>query len=382
MNVYVQFLTYVRRTILRARTRSLLTVLGTALALALFAFVRSLETGVQDLSRSANQPVLVVFETSRFCPLTSDLPMRYADEVARMPGVRAVLPTLLFINACRTNLDLVTLHGVPPEALAGTHPMEVREGSKGELVSGRDVALVGARLAERRGLKPGDRLRLSEINLDVKVGAVVETTGAGMDNVAFVPLDVLQPSLKKQGKVTQLFVYLQEGANPQEIARQIDERYRGDQVQTDTKTMQAFVQGAVGEVGEVVGFGRILGYLAVFVVVLILGNTVYISAQTRVTELGTMETVGAPRGLLASLLVTESVLLALAGAAVGVGAVLVWLEVAPVTLGIEGFGIDLKPGAGLVVQAALLALGIGLVAALGPVIELWRRPLALAVKPT
>jgi putative ABC transport system permease protein len=299
-----------------------------------------------------------------------------------MPGVRQVLPTLLFINACRTNLDLVTLHGIPPEALAGTHDMQVRSGSVAELAAGRDVALVGARLAERRGLKPGDRLRMSEINLDVRVGAVVETGGAGMDNVAFVPLDVLQPSLKKQGKVTQIFVYLEPGTDANALARQIDERYRGDQTQTDTKTLQAFVQGAVGEVGEVVGFGRILGYLAVAVVVLILGNTVYISAQTRVTELGTLETVGASRGLLAALLTTESVLLALAGAAVGVGAVVLWLHTAPVTLGIEGFGIDLVPEAGLVARSALVALAMGALAALGPVLEVLRRPLSLAVKPT
>jgi putative ABC transport system permease protein len=135
-------------------------------------------------------------------------------------------------------------------------------------------------------------------------------------------------------------------------------------------------------VGEVVGFGRLLGYLAVAVVVLILGTTVFISAQTRTVELGTLETLGAPRSLLALLLVAESVLLAVAGAALGVAAVLLWLELAPVTLGIEGIGIDLAPEPGLVLRCALVALGMGLVAALGPVVEVWRRPLALAVKPT
>lgn len=382
MSTFLRLLTYVRRTILRARTRSFLTLLGTALAMALFAFVHTLEAGVRQLSESANQPVLVVFEISRFCPLTSDIPVRYAAEIEKLPGVKHVLPTLLFINACRTNLDLVTLHGVPPEALAGSHDLKFLEGDYATFTRDSDVALIGSRLAERRGLKPGDRLRLSEINLDVRVGGIVEGAGAGMDNVAFVHLDLLQKSRKKQGTVTELFVFLEPGADGNALARTIDERYRSDQVQTDTKTLQAFVQGAVGEVGEVVGFGRILGYLAVFVVVLILSNTVYISAQTRVTELGTMETLGASRGLLASLLTTESVLLSLAGALLGVGAVMLWLHFAPVTLGIEGFGIDLTPEPRLVGIALVVAVGMGMAAALGPVIELWRRPLALAVKPS
>lgn len=381
MSAFLRLLTYVRRTILRARTRSLLTLLGTALALALFAFVSTLEAGVRRLSDAANQPVLVVFQTSRFCPLTSELPMRYIDEVRSMPGVASVLPTLLYINACRTNLDLVTLHGVPPEQVDEAHDIRLVEGDLTSWRARTDGALVGRRLAERRGLKPGDRLRLSNVGIDVQVGGIVEATGAGLDNVAFVHLDMLQRSRTKQGRVTELFVRLAPGADGRALARAIDERFRGDEVQTDTKSLQAFVQGAVGEVGEVVGFGRLLGYLAVAVVVLILGNTVYISAQTRTAELGTLETVGVTRGLLVALLVSESVLLALAGGLLGSGAVALWLHLAPVTLGIEGYGIDLVPEASLLLRTLGVAAGVGALAALGPALEVLRRPLALAVKP-
>ena len=77
--------------------------------------------------------------------------------------------------------------------------------------------------------------------------------------------------------------------------------------------MQAFVQGAVGEVSEIVRFARLLGYLAVLVVTLVLGNTVFISAQTRAQELGTLETIGLGKGLLVGLILAESLLLALVG---------------------------------------------------------------------
>lgn len=383
MSAFFKLLTYVRRTILRARTRSLLTLVGTALAMALFAFVHTLESGVRRLSESSNQPVLVVFETSRFCPLTSDLPIRYADEVRKMPGVASVLPTLLYINACRANLDLVTLHGVPADGSEPLHDMQLVEGDLSSWRTTSDGALVGRRLAERRGLSPGDRLQLVDgnVQIDVRIGGIVTSTGAGLDNVAFVHLDLLQQARKKVGTVTELFVRLEPGADGASVARAIDDRFRSDQVQTDTKTLQAFVQGAVGEVAEVVGFGRLLGYLAVAVVVLILSNTVTISAQTRVAELATMETVGAPRGLLAALITVESVILALAGGLIGVGGVIAWLRLAPVTMGIEGVGIDLVPGMGLALVGGALSILVGLLAAAGPVVGLLRRPLALAVKP-
>jgi putative ABC transport system permease protein len=117
MRELLSFLPYVVRTTLRARTRSLLTLLGASLAMALFAFVRTVDDGVQALAQRSQQPVLVVFQDSRFCPLTSELPLRYERDIAAVPGVAAVLPTLVFINSCRSNLDLVTLHGVEPGGL-------------------------------------------------------------------------------------------------------------------------------------------------------------------------------------------------------------------------------------------------------------------------
>lgn len=378
MSTFFRLFTYVKRTVVRARLRSLLTILGTALAIALFTFVRMLEGGVDRMKEQADQPVLVVFETSRFCPLTSLLPDRYEDDIARIDGVESVLPTLLFINSCRANLDLITMHGVKPEAVEAMHDFRVIEGDAQSWKQKSDGALVGKRIAERRKLSPGDRLRVG--GLDVEVGGIMESSGAGLDNVVFMQLDQLQLSRKQQGIATQFFVRVKDGADPVAVARAIDEKFAGDERQTDTKTMQAFVQGAIGEVTEVIDFARAIGYLAVLVVVLILGNTVWISAQTRQAELGVMETLGATKPVLVSLLATESVILSVAGGVLGVGAVVLWLTLSPLTLGVEGWGIDILPDAMLALTAIGTAAVIGVVAALGPAYETLRRPLAIAVK--
>ena len=378
MRTFLRLFPYVRRTVFRARLRSLLTILGTALAIALFTFVRMLEGGVDRMAEQADQPVLVVFETSRFCPLTSLLPERYADDILRVDGVESVLPTLLFINSCRANLDLVTLHGVTPELVDEIHDFRVIAGNPQTWRTKSDGALVGQRIAERRGLRVGDRLRVG--NVDLSVDGIMASEGAGLDNAVFMQLDQLQLSRKQQGLATEFFVRVREGSDPTEVARLIDEHFAGDERQTDTKTMQAFVQGAMGEVAEVVTFARGIGYLAVLVVVMILGNTVWISAQTRRAELGVMETLGAGRPLLVALLALESVLLSTTGGALGVLAVLGWLTVSPLTLGVEGWGIDVLPDAMLAVTAVGVAAVIGVVAALGPAYETLSTPLAVAVK--
>jgi len=378
MREILAFLPYVFRTARRARTRTLLTVLGAAVAMALFAFVRTVDFGVDELERRANQPVLVVFQESRFCPLTSDMPARYTGTIRDVPGVSEVLPTLVFINSCRSNLDLVTLHGVEPSKLEKIYDLDVLEGDIAAWGQRSDGALVGARLAERRGARVGGRLRLGE--MDVYVSGIVRGRAAGIDNLAFVHLDQLSLARDRLGAATQFMVALEPGAPADEVARTIDEKFRTDEARTDTKTMQAFVQGAVGEISEVVEFGRILGYLAVLIVAVVLANTVYISAQGRAAEMGVLETIGLTKERLAGLIAIEGVGLGLLGGVLGAAVVLGYLALFPTTLGIEGYGIDFTPSLAVGAQTLVAAVVVGFLASLGPALEAARRPLHEAVK--
>lgn len=372
------FLPYVLRTAFRARTRSLLTVLGGTLAMMLFAFVRTVDDGVEQLAERTAQPVLVVFQDSRFCPLTSELPVRYESAIRKIPGVQDVLPTLVFINSCRSNLDLVTLHGVPHDQLEQLYDLDILDGSIADWKSRSDGALVGERLAERRQLKVGDRVTLGE--LDVHISGIMRSDSAAVGNLAFVPLDILSLMRERQGSATQFLVKVEPNADGEEIARAIDEHFRTDEARTDTKGMQAFVAAAIAEITEVVDFARWLGYLGVIIVALVVANTVFISAESRIGEMGVLETVGMPKTMLMALIAGEGIGLGLLGGILGTGIVTLLLTVWPVTLGVEGHGIDMTPSVRMVLQSLLAALLIGIFASLPPAIAVARRPLYLGVK--
>jgi putative ABC transport system permease protein len=374
----VRFLPYVVRTAWRARTRTILTVVGAAVAMGLFAFVRTVDQGVSDLDDRADQPVLVVFQESRFCPLTSYLPLRYADTIRGIEGVAEVLPTLLFINSCRANLDLVTLHGVESAPLDRIYDFDLLEGDLGSWKGRSDAAIVGERLARRRGVKVGERVRLGEV--DVYVAGVMRSATAGLDNLAFVHLDQLALSRRRQGAATEFLVRVEPGVDPDEIARTIDAKFRDDEARTDTKTMQAFVAGAVGEIAEVVEFARMLGYLAVALVAMVLANTVFISAQARSAEMGVLETIGVTKLKLATLIAVEGIGLGLLGGIIGGAAVIAYFAFAPTTLGVEGYGIDFRPSAAVAFWTLGAAVVVGALASIGPAIDVTRRPLSQAVK--
>lgn len=378
MRELLAFLPYVVRTALRARMRSLLTVLGGTLAMMLFAFVRTVDDGVETLAEKSSRPVLVVFQDSRFCPLTSELPVRYQSDIRKIPGVVDVLPTLVFINSCRSNLDLVTLHGVPSGELEKLYDLDVLSGSVADWQAKSDGALVGERLAERRRIRTGDRVRLGEV--DVQVAGIVRSDSAAVSNIAFVHLDLLSLARKRQGAATEFLVKVDPNADPEEIARAIDDRFRTDEARTDTKGMQAFVAAAIAEIKEVVLFARWLGYLGVLVIALVVANTVFISAESRIGEMGVLETVGMQKRLLMALIAAEGIGLGMVGGVLGTGVVVAVLTVWPVTLGVEGFGIDLVPGAQTVAHSLLAALVVGIAASVPPAFAVARRPLSLGVK--
>lgn len=378
MREVLAFLPYAFRTTMRARTRSVLTLLGAALAMALFAFVRTVDDGVQQLSKRADQPVLVVFQDSRFCPLTSELPLRYERKIEDVPGVAAVLPTLVFINSCRSNLDLVTLHGVEAGDLERLYPLEFVSGSFADWKSRSDGALVGERLAGRRGLKVGQRVQLGEV--DVHISGIVRSETAGVANLAFVQLQLLGLARKRLGTATQFLVKVESGADPEQIAQAIDAKFCTDESRTDTKSMQAFVAAAISEIAQLVDFARWLGYLAVVVVALVLANTVFISVQSRFSEMGVLETIGLTKPKLMALIALEGTGLGLAGGLIGTGFVLTLLWLRPITLGVEGYGIDLSPGLLTAVHCMAAALFTGALASLPPAIAVARRPLHLGIK--
>ena len=76
----------------RNRLRSLLTILGVAAGMFLYASVQTMQHSLSRATEtSAADTTLVVYRENRFCPSTSRLPEHYLSTIESMPGVRQVL---------------------------------------------------------------------------------------------------------------------------------------------------------------------------------------------------------------------------------------------------------------------------------------------------
>jgi putative ABC transport system permease protein len=363
-----RFAPYVLKSLLRHRTRTLLTVSGSAVALFVFAFIGAAEQGLADMTRGQQaERTLIVFQANRFCPNSSRLPEDYADIIRKVPGVKDVVPIQVFINNCRASLDLVVFHGLPPEKLRTARQVRVIAGDQDAFDRQTDAALVGRALARRRGLTPGQKFTIGGITVTV-AGVFAAETPAGED-LLYCHLDFLQRAKGRGGAgvVTQHEVQLNDDADPMAVARQIDMAFRTNQVATDTRPKGVFQASVVGDLAELIGWANILGYACLGLVLALVATTTVMAVQDRVREHAVLQVIGYSCRRVFGLVLGESLLVGLAGGVLGVGMALMVLWWSRLAVGTEGVTIALSPsltlaGRGLALSA-LVAAGAGMIPA-------------------
>lgn len=365
-----KFLPYVLKSLWRQRTRTVLTVSGAAVALFVHTFVGSVRRGMAELTRGgAAERTLIVFQANRFCPMTSRLPEDYARQIRKLPGVRDVTPIQVFMNNCRASLDMVVFHGLPPDKLRQARDLTLVSGDWDDFAQKSDGALVGRALARRRGLTTGQRFSIGEVTVTV-CGVYTAATGAD-ESFVYTRLEFLQRTrgLNAVGRVTQLEVALEEGADPRALCRTIDATFHGGPVPTDTRPRGVFQARAAGDLVELIGLLHYLGYACVGLVLALVATTTVMAVQDRVREHGVLQALGFTWRRLFALVLLESLIVSLAGGLAGIGLALALLTWGGLALGAEGVTIAFTASPAL----ALTGLGVtALVGVLAGLVPAWQ----------
>lgn len=358
----------VARYILRARGRTALTVSGVALAMFLFCAVQAMRGGVAEATQQTSaDTTLVVYRENRFCPFTSQLPEDYGRRIAGIAGVAEVIPMKIVVNNCRAALDVVTFRGVPEETLPGLR-LRLVTGSAEEWQRRSDAALVGRRLAERRGLSVGDRFSASGVT--AHVAGVIDSDNPQDENVAYVHLPFLQRAAgNKAGVVTQFNVRVADPALLGAVADAIDEEFRASQAPTWTSSEKAFVARAVEDIVELVEFAGWLGLGSLVAIFALVANAITLSVQGRVKDHAVMQTLGYGEGLIVRLVVAESVGLSVLGAAAGSAAALAVSLWGRFSFSVEGMSVAVHAAPETLLSGLGLSVLVGVLAGLAPAVR-------------
>ncbi len=363
-----RYLPLIFKYMIRHRSRTFLTVAGVATGMFLFCSVQAMQQGVREATQASSEDTrLVVYRQDRYCPFTSNLPHDYEARIAAISGVKAVVPVKIVVNNCRTGLDVVTFRGVPPNAFEGGFfsRVHIGQGSLEEWKRRADSALIGERVAKRRGLKVGDSIEIGGIK--ISVAGILDSPEPQDQNAAYTHLDFIQRAAgNKVGVVTQFDVAVQDPKELNRVAKAIDEEFRHAQEPTATWSEKAFVARVVTDIIEIVNFGKWLGWGCIAGIFALVGNAIFLSVQDRIRDHAVMQTLGYSRGLLGELVVAEGMLMGLAGGLIGVLAAVALTYWGMFSFSVEGLSIHVHASAGSILLGLCLSALTGVFAGLLP----------------
>jgi putative ABC transport system permease protein len=313
------------RNALRHKLRTVLTVIGVGVAVMAFALLQTVVTAWHaGVEASAANRLITRHAVSFVFPL----PLSYRDRIAQIAGVNKVTYAVWFSGVyidknqffARLAVDSDTFFDVYPEFVIDREQFEAFKRE-------RNACIIGVDIANRYHLKIGD---IMPIEGDVYPGQwefVVrgiyyprdQTTDPSsmMFHYRYVDERVRQEFPDRAGQVGWYIVRIDDPANSAQISQDIDNLFANSRAETKTETERAFQQSFLSAASAVITAMNIMSFVIIGIILLVLGNTMVMSARERTHEFAVLKALGFSGGQLFLLLGGESMILSIAGSALG-----------------------------------------------------------------
>jgi putative ABC transport system permease protein len=371
-------LSYNLRNMAVRKTTTLAAMAGLAMVVAAFAGGRMLVAGVQKtLGRAADADAAVVLRKGATSELESsiedpsvNLVLNDATVPAPASGPRglAEVVVVILLDKIGTNgMSNATIRGVRPEALPFRRDVRVVEGRAPS--PGADEAMIGKALRGRfKGLDLDQSFELKK-NRMIKVVGVFEDGGSSSESEVWTDLDVVRTSFGRQGQVSSIRVRV----SPEKFDAFKASIESNRQLNLQAMTETAFVEKQSELLRDFLSW--LVTVISVFLAIAaILGAMITMNAAVanRQREIGTLRALGFGRGTILLSFLVESVLLSLAGGAVGVAAAMALGLVQFSTVNWSSWSevvFSFEPTSGMLLGALIVATVMGLVGGLLPALR-------------
>jgi putative ABC transport system permease protein len=314
------------RSLIVRRTTSLATLIGIALVVFVLAAALMLSKGIQKtLGASGSADHAIVIRKGSDAEMTSSIETSTLAMILAAPGVKVdsagkpigsgELVTVITLDKEGTD------HGVSNVMVRGVADNVMTLRPETHLVQGRpakpgtDEVIVGARIVGRfKGLELGKTFELKK-NRPVSVVGIFESGGSSFESEVWADVDTVRSSFGREGLVTSATVTLDSPTKylTFEVAVENDKRLGLDVLRE--KTYYEKQSEATG------GFVAILGFVISFFFMLAAIIGAFITMNTAVAqrhrEIGTMRALGFSRWAVLVSFLLECIVLATAGAVLG-----------------------------------------------------------------
>lgn len=371
------------KNLIRRKTRSILTVLGVAIAIAvlysLFQFQQGYQSRLKGELGALGAHVMVVpkgcpYEAATIALHGGKWP-RYMDEsllakVKANPGVAEAAGVIMDAVFAPGNKNVILL-GIDEDYMKLRPAWRIN----GHWFDSDSSVILGSTSAQEAGVKPGDYWVIPEKNVRLHVVGVLSRTNTQDDGFVFLPRKALQKISGLEGKLVIILIK----------ARQVD---KVDALVASLKAsevdMNVFpLSELLGTISSLMASTKVF-VSAIILIAVILGgvgvlNTVLMAVFERTREIGMMKAMGGSRGDVFKLVWAETILTTVLGGVVGVVIALVSSRLVEAI--IRGM-IPYAPKGSLIgFSLPTLAMCVGLSLVLGLVAGFYPAFRAASVKP-
>jgi putative ABC transport system permease protein len=324
----VKFLPLVWAGIWRKPGRTILTMLSIVTAFLLFGLLQGLLSGLGTTIADTHADVLIT--QSRVSQL-EPLPLSQMAQIARVPGVRAVAPIVVFHGSYHSSAVVnVRAYAVDPDAIAAANPDEsIPPALIAKLKATRTGVLVPATVAAQFGLKLGDRMPLKTIFWTNRDGSAVwplDVVGIYRSN----PKDVLlgtsllanydyldQGRRTGAGTVTVFLVRVSDPGRAGVVARGIDALFANSPNETKTTSERQLLADSIKQIGDIGFVIRAIVGAAFFALLFSVAAVMMQQVRERTPELAVLKTLGFSDPGVLALILAEALVFCIASAAIG-----------------------------------------------------------------
>jgi putative ABC transport system permease protein len=299
----------------RRRTRSALTIVGLAVAIAAVVSLVGVVTGYRqamfDLYESSGTD-LVVFRKAGAARASLAMDEKLGEKIRRLPGVRAVSSSLADTVAfVEQGLYGVVLQGLPWDSYV-LKDKKILAGRKMKRDDGR-VVMLGKIMARNLDKKVGDTLEVIE-GEPFKVVGIFQSFSFLENNIIVLPIDQVQKLFSREGEVTGFVVV--SSYDDEESIKGLCEQIRALSPLIDAQPTREFFDTAI-EARIAQAMAWLTSTIALLVGVIGMLNTMWMAVVERTQEIALLRAIGWRKRMVVKLILTEALSMALAGALVG-----------------------------------------------------------------
>lgn len=319
----VRWLPLIFRNAVRNRRRSSLTILSIAAGFCLLGVLMAMYR-MFFLTEATPEEALRLLVRNRVS-ITHWLPRSYKARIKAIPGVVEVATFQYFGGVYKDSREVKNnfpRFGVDAAEFVRIYrEYAAPEDQQRNFVRNRSACLLGRTLANNLGLKVGDRVHIKgdifPVDLDLVVEAIYDSK---VNNEGFFfHFEYLTEGMRFRDFAGMYVLLVDQPASVSRVTSAIDSMFRNSTAQTKTESEQAMQLTFLSYLGNVKLFLLAVCTALTLAVLMVTANTMGMSVRERIREAGVLKTLGFTSRDVLSIFLGEAVLIALAGALIGLG---------------------------------------------------------------